>query len=297
MGTSIAAGIAVAVTAAVANAFSVVLQSSEARESPSREAMKLSLLRRLAHRPRWLLGTGLVIFAGALQVLALALAPLAIVQPTLATGQLVLLVLARVKLGERVGRHEALSALAIFGGLSAVVAAAPSHSVVRSSFGSLLIPLLVVGVPAATTFVIGRFHRRLGLVLVAGAGLSYSWADFGSKLLARNLSHGAWGAAALWAIGIIAFGALAFLEENTALQERPAVTVAPVIGAIKVPLPVLMVLWTGLERWGPSPGALAAFFGGLALVAGGAASLGRSETVARVRAPSAGGQGPRGSRA
>jgi len=281
------AGIAVAVVSAVVNALALVLQASEARASPSGEGMRTSLLRRLARRPRWLAGTALVVAAGGLQVLALSLAPITVVQPTLATGQLVLLALARLKLGERVGRSEMLGAAAIVVGLTLVVASAPSHTIVRAGASRLLAPLLVVGLPAAATFVLGRLRPSLGLVLVVGAGLSYSWADFVTKLVADDFASSRWAVGAAWIAGLVGFGALAFLEENTALARRPAVTVAPVIGAMKVPLPVLMALWTGIEAWGPDALELTGLLTGLALVASGAGDLARSSTVTRVWAASA----------
>jgi drug/metabolite transporter (DMT)-like permease len=275
----IAAGIAAALAAAVANAMALVLQAAEARQMPAREAMHASLLRRLAHRPRWLAGTALMLGAGILQVVALALAPIAVVQPMLATSQLVLLSVARLKLGERVGRRELIGSLAIVLGLTAVVFAAPRHSIVHIN-GRIVLPLTVVGTVAVVLFLVGRTHHRMQLSIVIGAGFAYSWADFASKLLANELSSAQW-LGALWAVGVIGLGALAFLEENTALQHRPAITVAPVIGAIKVPLPVLMALWTGVETWGGHPLHIAILLFGLALVAMGAARLGGSETVAR----------------
>lgn len=292
-----AEGIAAALAAAVANALAVVLQASEARRAPRHEAMRASLLGRLARRPRWLAGTGLMVVGGGLQVLALALAPIAVVQPMLSTGQLVLLAVARFKLGERVGRAEILGSLAIVAGLSAVVAVAPRHTIIHTLSLRVAEPLGVIGAVAVVCYLVGRLHAPTRLPIVVGAGLAYSWADFASKLLANNASDGRWAQAALWVPGLLAFGALAFLEENTALGRSPAVTVAPVIAAVKVPLPVLMALWAGAEAWGSSALQIGVLLLGLALVASGAASLGRSETVARVsgaheRAAGGGKSGP-----
>jgi drug/metabolite transporter (DMT)-like permease len=277
----IAVGILAALAAALANAFAVVLQAAEAQRSPDREGMHASLLRRLAHRPRWLAGCALMLVAGVLQIVALSQAPIAIVQPMLATSQLVLLAVARVKLGERIGHAEVLASLAIVCGLTCVVAVAPHHTIVQAS-NKVVLPLLVVGAVGVALYLVGRLHHLARLSIVLGAGFAYSWADFASKLLANEVSAARWGAGALWAIGVVAFGTIAFLEENTALQHRPAVTVAPVIGAVKVPLPVLMALWAGVENWGAHPLHIAFLLLGLALVAAGAAMLARSETVARV---------------
>jgi hypothetical protein len=106
--------------------------------------------------------------------------------------------------------------------------------------------------------------------------------DFANKLLANDISSRHWGLAAAWLAATVVFGAMAFLEETTALQRRPAVTVSPVIGAVQDPLPVLMALWSGIEIWGSGSQKLAPLAGGLVLVTVGAVILGRSEAVARV---------------
>lgn len=66
------------------------------------------------------------------------------------------------------------------------------------------------------------------------------------KLLANELSSGRFALAAVSLVAVLGFGALAFLQENTALQHRPAVTVAPVILSVQVPLPVLGGVMGGL---------------------------------------------------
>src|SRR6516225_9204314 len=109
-------GVALALAASVANAFAVVLQAAEARRAPDSDSARPALFVWLARRPRWLAGTSLMVLAWPLQILALAKAPITVVQPMLATSPLVLLVVARLKLRERVGRVEALAAVAIVTG-------------------------------------------------------------------------------------------------------------------------------------------------------------------------------------
>lgn len=278
----LAVGILVASAAAVANAFAIVLQAGEDRRSPLSQSGRPSLLIGLAHRPRWLAGTGLMVVAWPLQILALALAPITVVQPLLSTTQLVLLVVARIKLRERVGRIEWLGALAIVTGVAAVIWAAPRHTVRDPHALRVAAPLLVVGVAALTAYGLARLRPRAKLALVVGAGLAYAWVDFANKLLADDISSGHWLYAILWLAATVAFGALAFLEETSALQRRPAVTVAPVVGAVHDPLPVLMALWAGVEVWGSAAHHVVALILGLAVIAAGAALLGRSRAVARI---------------
>lgn len=283
-------GILAALAAALGNAISVVLQASEARLTPDAEGMHLSLLRHLTHRPRWMIGTGLLVVVWALQVLALSLAPIAVVQPMLATSQLVLLAVARVKLGERIGRTETLATFALVAGLGAIVWSAPDHTIVHAASSKLAPPMALVGGAAIAAYLVGRWNTRLRLLLVIGAGIAFSWSDFVTKLLSDDLSSNHWLLAIVWAAATVAIGAIAFLEENTALQHRPTVTVAPVIAAIKVPLPVLMALWAGLGNWNTGGAELATMIMGLTLVALGAASLGRSSAVLRISAEDEGQQ-------
>lgn len=277
-----AAGIVVAVTASVANALAVVLQAGEARDSPRSQAGRPSLLLALARRPRWLAGTALMATAWPLQILALAWAPITVVQPTLASGALVLLAVARVRLGERAGRPEVLGAAAIVVGIAAVVWAAPEHTTHIPGAIRVGVPLVVVGLGALGAYALSRLHRQTTFALVVGAGLAFAWVDFANKLLSNEISTNRWLPAVLWLIATVAFGGLAFLQETTALQRRPAITVIPVIGAVQDPLPVLMALWAGVESWGGGSQHLIALACGLAIVTVGAVTLGRSQAVARV---------------
>ncbi len=277
-----AVGLALAFIAAVANAVAIVLQASEARSAPRSQSVRFSLLFGLARRPWWLVGTALLIIAWPLQVLALSFAPITVVQPMLCSFQIVLLLLAWLKLGERIGRADVIAALAIAFGLGLVVLAAPRHTVVQPSAIRLTIPLAVVGIAALFGFLRSRVRPAGGLPLVIGAGLGYAWVDFANKLLSNELSSQHWGLALLFIAGVLGFGAVAFLQENSALQTRPVVTVAPVIGAIQDPLPVLMALAAGVEAWSATPGTVAVLLSGLGLATAGAVALGRSQAVTRI---------------
>jgi hypothetical protein len=163
-----------------------------------------------------------------------------------------------------------------------VVWAAPRHTVAQPGPGQIALPLVVVGLAAIFAYAVGRLRPRATLALVVGAGLAYAWVDFANKLLSNDISTARWGLAAAWLVATLAFGALAFLEETTALQRRPAVTVTPVVGAVQDPLPVVMALWSGVESWGSGAHRIAPLICGLAIVTAGAAILGGSSAVARL---------------
>lgn len=275
-------GISFALLAAVLYAASVVLQASEARTAPDGATMRLALFARLVHRPRWVAGTVLMAVGGVLQIVALAFVAIAVVQPILATSQLMLVLVARRTLRERVGVVEWLGALAIVAGLSAVLASTPGRVSGPLGLGAVAPPLAVVGSVALAAFLCGRTRTGAHLLFVIGAGLAYACTDFTNNLLADAGASGRWLGAAGWAVVVLAFGTIAFLQETSALQHRPAVTVAPVVNSLQVALPVLMALVAGVERLGGSARSIALLIVGLALTVTGAATLGRSRAVARL---------------
>src|SRR5438105_1238462 len=85
------AGLLLAALASLLFNAAIVLQATEARAVPADHGLRLSLLGRLLRRPRWVAGIVLSIAAVALQVLALTLAPLTVVQPADAAGLVLLL--------------------------------------------------------------------------------------------------------------------------------------------------------------------------------------------------------------
>lgn len=103
---SLSLGVLAALAAAVLYSAGVALQSIEAREAPSEDSLKLSLLRRLASRRRWQIGTACVAGGWAMQAVALLIAPITIGQPALAISVVSLLVIAMRWFGERAGARE-----------------------------------------------------------------------------------------------------------------------------------------------------------------------------------------------
>src|ERR1035437_3225959 len=110
-------GIVAAMGAATLYSLGFAIQAMDAKMAPHEEHLRLALAWSLVRRGRWLLGTGISVLGWPLQIVAVLLAPLIIVQPTLAMGLLVLLFLSARLLGERAGRYEYLAMLAIIVGI------------------------------------------------------------------------------------------------------------------------------------------------------------------------------------
>src|ERR1700709_625227 len=82
---------------------SVALQALEAREVGQEHALRASLIGRLVRNPRWLIATLIGLLGWPLEIVALLLAPLTVVQPCLASGVGLLLWLGGTRPGENAG--------------------------------------------------------------------------------------------------------------------------------------------------------------------------------------------------
>src|ERR1700693_246842 len=121
-------GIGAAIGASSLYSLGIALQATAAKEAPREDHLRLALARNLLGRARWLAGTGLSILGWPLQVVALLLAPLVVVQPALAVGLVVLLFLAQRMVGEHAGRNEHLAMGAIVLGVVGIALTAPPRT-------------------------------------------------------------------------------------------------------------------------------------------------------------------------
>src|SRR3954471_15682365 len=126
--SSLLLGIVAACTASSLYNVGLAVQALDAREAPDDEGLRPTLLVRLVRRRRWLLGTGLNLVGWPLHAAALLLAPLTVVQPSLAFGLVLLLVVGSRHLGERVGARELAAIASILTGVVLLGAVAPDVS-------------------------------------------------------------------------------------------------------------------------------------------------------------------------
>jgi drug/metabolite transporter (DMT)-like permease len=278
--SSVVAGVALAAVASVLFNLAIVIQAQEAREVHRDAGVQVGLLLRLVRRPRWLLGTLLGLLAFPLQTIALLWAPLTAVQPADAAGLLVLLFLGARLLHERVGRRELLAVVAIIVGIVVLTIAAPKREVTHVQGASVILPMIGVALVALTPLVLRRWVDASSLVVVIGAGFAFALGAFCAKIVADAIDRHAWAAMAV-AIGLAgAAAAVGTLSEQTALQRRQATQVAPIIFAIELLVPVALAVLVVGEDWERS--SLVGILAALALVVGGALSLARTPTVARL---------------
>jgi drug/metabolite transporter (DMT)-like permease len=277
-------GIAVALAAAACFECAYVLQALEARHAGGGAVLAPTLLGRLLRRPRWVAGTALALGGAGLQVLALTLAPLTVVQPTLALGLVLLLALSATVLHEPVGRREAIGVGAVVCGVAGVALVAPTNVGAGDSDAGIAVLVALLAVPMLVPFAL-RARLRDARLRVLAAAAGDALAAVALKLVADALDRGAWGAGLAWAALAAAAGLLALTAEMSALQRIAATRVAPVVLAAQVLVPVLAAPLVFGEHWGDT--ALGGAVLGLAVltVASGAALLGASRAVADVIVP------------
>jgi drug/metabolite transporter (DMT)-like permease len=277
---SVVAGVALAALASVLFNWAIVIQASEAREVSQEYGLRVSLLAKLLRRRRWLIGAALGLTAFPLQTVALLWAPLTAVQPADAAGLLVLLFFGARMLHERVGRREVAAVVAIVIGIVVLTLAAPKRQVTQVDGADVLLPMAAVALVAIAPLAARRWISPSSIAVVVGAGFAFALGSFCAKIVADGISRHAWGAVVV----VLAVAGMASvvgtLTEQTALQRRQATQVAPIIFAIELLVPVALAVLVVGEDWDRSSavGILAA----LLLVVGGAFTLGRTPTVARM---------------
>ncbi|MGN6215383.1 MAG: hypothetical protein ACTHN7_00275 [Solirubrobacterales bacterium] len=257
----LALGIAAAIGASLLYNTSIALQALEARSVPQEHSLRPSLLGRLLRNRRWLGATALGLLGWPLEITALLLAPLTVVQPCIASGLILLLWLGATRLGEAPGRRELLAVAAIILGIAGVAWAAPERTTDHASAGAIVAALVLVVLPVAAPYALRGRRSFVGTLVVLSAGCGYAWTAIASKLLTDELAAGALLVAALWLATAAASEGLALLSEMSALQRRPATHVAPVMFAVQVLVPVVLAPLIFGESWGETP------LGGAALVA------------------------------
>jgi drug/metabolite transporter (DMT)-like permease len=230
-------------------------------------------------RPRWLAGTGLGLLGWPLQAAALLLAPLAVVQPALAFGLVLLLVLGVRTLHERVGVRDAAAVAAIVVGVGGLAAVAPESS--AHHVGELRLAAALVALAAAALVPYALRARRGvgGIAAAISAGTAFAWSGLTTKFVADALTAHHWLAAGAWTLATGLASGLALLSEMSALQRRPATHVAPLVFVIQVAIPVLTAPVLAGESWAHAPLGPAGILAGLGIVIGGAVVLTSARAV------------------
>jgi len=261
---------------------SIALQALEVRGVPGEHSLRVSLIGRLLRNKRWLGATALGLIGWPLEIVALLLAPLTVVQPCLASGLILLLWLGATRLGEAPGRREALAVAAIVAGVAGVAWAAPERTTDHAGTAAIGLALVLVAIPIAAPYALRGRAEAVGTLAVVSAGCGYAWTAIASKLLTDELAAGAILVAIAWLATAAASEGLALLSEMSALQHRAATHVAPTMFAVQILVPVALAPLIFGEAWGETPLGGVALVASMALAVAGTVLLAGSQTVGAV---------------
>ncbi len=214
------------------------MQALDARATGHEHALRITLLTQLMTRARWLFGTGMTALGWPLQILALSYVGVIVVQPTLASGLLVLLLVGERMLGESPGRRELLAVGAIIAGVAGIAALAPAHNTRHIHGVAIVIVLALLGAAAFTPFILQVVGRPIANATMIGAGLAFAWSGLVNQFVADAGANGHYGTAVSWAVGAAAAALVGLTCEMSALQRRPAILVAPVVFVVQTVVPI-----------------------------------------------------------
>jgi drug/metabolite transporter (DMT)-like permease len=215
------------------------------------------------------------------EVLALARLPLTLARVLGASGQVVLLVLARLILAEQIGRREVTGAVAICLGIVAVGFTPTSDGHPASPW--VWLPFMAVLGPIGLLPIV---LRRIGipvrpLLAAVGAGIAFAVSGLFTKLLADDLSARSPVPLLVALGGTGVFAIAGSLNEIEALVRARASVVAPVGAALQLVVPVICAPILFNEHWPSEPWSRLLIGIGVALAVAGAVLL-AGATVAAV---------------
>jgi drug/metabolite transporter (DMT)-like permease len=294
---SVALGALLAIGAGLLYNGGVALQSLEARGTPAHWAWRPTLISRLVRRRRWLLGSVIGLLGWPLHGVSLLLAPLAVVQPALALG-LVLLLVVGARLGERIGIRDIISVIVLIAGVGVLAAIAPAPHFGKGPSGWAFVAFAVFALAAATAAVLAR-RRPLDVRVSAGmGGLCFASSGMSTALAAAAVHRGDTDAIVGWILVTAVGGGVGLVAEMSALQHFSASRVAPVELAVQIVLPVLLSPVIGAGPIGKGTAGVVVTLLAAGLVTAGAVMLLESShairTVIEERPGAAGDHSPRG---
>jgi drug/metabolite transporter (DMT)-like permease len=268
------AGISLALLAATAYNVGLIQEKRALARMPALDLRRVPrLIVGLVTEPAWLAGFALMLVGLACQVVVLTFEPVSVVQPVLASGVALVLVLSRLVLRERLGTVETwcVAAMAVCVVLLAASAGGASgtgtgvgHHADPGWMAAVAIPSAVVGLLVAVSPLRGRSVAPTAAIRFGiGTGLLYGVAALAIKALSGILvgHHGAAGIAA----GLVSspylyvFGgcsAAAMLAYQVGLQSCRASILVPVSTATGSMYFLIAGTWLFHEHLPASPGKL-----------------------------------------
>jgi drug/metabolite transporter (DMT)-like permease len=292
------AGMGLALLATTAYNVGLILEKRALGRMPTLDVRRVAhVIVGLLTDPAWLTGFGLMLTGLACQVVVLTFEPVSVVQPVLASGVALVLVLSRLVLGERLGGTEfwCVAAMAVSVVLLALSAGGASAGVGHSASGgwmaAVTIPSVIIGLLVASSPLRAGFSKRraqvTGVSYGVGTGLLYGVSALAIKALSSILVRNH--TAAIIAIGVVSSpylyvlagcSAAAMLLFQAALQSCRASIVVPVSNVTGSMYFVIAGTWLFHEHLPTSPDKLGLRLAGIMMAGFVLIALARQSPVA-----------------
>ncbi len=194
------AGVVLAVLSAVFYNLGFLVEKTALDRLPEIDARRLGHMVRTLLRCRlWVTGFACLLVGLCLQVLALSRVSIAVVQPILASGIVVLILVSRAFLAERLGRSEWAGLVAMLGSLVLIGVSADRISDTAGTSGTLSVVLLAATPTVAVAFiafgVASRLPRSAAALFGLCSGLLYGAGSLAIKEASTYIErHGLVGA-------------------------------------------------------------------------------------------------------
>jgi hypothetical protein len=260
---------------------------------PRARALSPGLLLALARNPRWLAGSALGALSFAVQGLALAFGPLALVQPLAAADVLFALPMIAVLHRYRLTRRDWAGAAAVAAGIAVFLAVSPPTGGVSAPGLTAWVPavLTVVALVAVSVLAAARAHGNAQVIWLAGAaGITFGVLDALTKSTADLMTAHGPGALLRWEpYGLMAAGLLGAFLSQSAFRAGPLSVSLLVIDTLEPVSAVVIAATVFSEQLAASPWQLAVQLAGGAVAVAGIAALSRSSIAAAETRPATAG--------
>jgi drug/metabolite transporter (DMT)-like permease len=225
-------GILLALACAVATQLGFLYKHRGANAAPKVDIRRPVRTVRSLFASRWFaIGMAVALGAWILHVVAMALAPISVVQAVLSTGVVILAVLAERLFGFEVGRRQWLGVAMTAAGLMLLVITLPAHSGAHSSYSvagmiAFETGMLAIGFLLITGPRMGAPDHHHGVMLGAAAGVLFGVSDVAIKALTGLGGDGVLAVLlSPWLIVTILASVIAFYASARGLQDGEAVPV------------------------------------------------------------------------
>lgn len=169
--------------------------------------------------------------------------------------------------------------LAITAGVTGLALAAPPDGHSDGDPLAIVIGLSLLGAAAIVPLAVARGRHRTAALVAVSAGLAYAWVGFSTQFLSDAVPAEAWVVVGVWLAATIIAAIIGLISEMTALQERSAIRVFPIVLVVQIVVAVLLAPLLAGE--GFDGGALTAVTSVVSLVAvaAGAGALASTSAV------------------